>query len=71
MTITADMAGIVCETRVQPGDRVEAGQELLIIESMKMQIPVAAPAGGVVRHVHVKEGDFVNAGDVLVDLQED
>ncbi|GAD14071.1 acetyl-CoA carboxylase biotin carboxyl carrier protein subunit [Geobacillus kaustophilus GBlys] len=51
------------------GDHVEEGQDVIILESMKMEIPIAAEASGVVKHIHVQEGDFVNEGDVLVEIE--
>ncbi|MFS8640387.1 MAG: acetyl-CoA carboxylase biotin carboxyl carrier protein subunit [Symbiobacteriaceae bacterium] len=69
MQIQAEMAGIVQEVLVREGQAVEAGQDVVILESMKMQIPVASPAGGTVRSVRVKPGDFVNQGDVLIELE--
>lgn len=68
MDIRADMAGIVFEVKVEAGQKVERGQEVVILESMKMQIPVLSPADGTVERVRVSAGDFVNAGDVLVEL---
>jgi acetyl-CoA carboxylase biotin carboxyl carrier protein len=49
-----------------PGDRVEEDEPILIMESMKMEIPVAAPEPGVVREILVKEGDTVGDGTVVV-----
>lgn len=63
--ILCEIAGIVAEVRVRPGQRVEPDTDLLILESMKMQIPVKAGRAGVVREVRVQEGQFVNMGDVL------
>jgi biotin carboxyl carrier protein len=51
------------------GAVVEAGQELLILESMKMEIPVEAPAAGVVREIRVAVDVAVGDGDVLVVLE--
>ncbi|ADU51504.1 biotin/lipoyl attachment domain-containing protein [Thermaerobacter marianensis DSM 12885] len=68
MEIQAEMAGIVQAVLVSEGQAVEAGQDVVVLESMKMQIPVASPAGGTVRAVRVKPGDFVNQGDVLLEL---
>ena len=68
MDIRADMAGIVFEVKVEAGQKVERGQEVVILESMKMQIPVLSPADGTVKRVRVREGDFVNEGDILVEL---
>ncbi|HEX6988087.1 MAG TPA: biotin/lipoyl-containing protein [Bacillota bacterium] len=67
--ITADMAGIVAEVKVAPGDEVEPGTEVVVLESMKMQIPVTAGRAGRVREVRVAAGAFVNEGDVLVVLE--
>ncbi|MCG0239200.1 MAG: acetyl-CoA carboxylase biotin carboxyl carrier protein subunit, partial [Firmicutes bacterium] len=68
MQVVTSMAGTVWKVLVRPGDPVSPGQDVVILESMKMEIPIAAEAGGTVRAVRVKEGDFVNAGDVLVEL---
>ncbi|MFO7173320.1 MAG: acetyl-CoA carboxylase biotin carboxyl carrier protein subunit [Bacillota bacterium] len=69
MQVVTSMAGTVWKVLVRPGDTVSPGQDVVILESMKMEIPIAAEAGGTVRAVRVKEGDFVNAGDVLVELE--
>ncbi|BDG59440.1 acetyl-CoA carboxylase biotin carboxyl carrier protein subunit [Caldinitratiruptor microaerophilus] len=67
--VVASMAGTVWKVLVKPGDRLAPGQDVVILESMKMEIPVAADGGGVVQDVKVREGDFVNDGDVLVELE--
>jgi acetyl-CoA carboxylase biotin carboxyl carrier protein len=66
--VRAEMVGNVLDVLAAPGLRVEAGEALVVIESMKMEIPVAAEAGGVVREVGVRVGDVVQEGDVLVVL---
>lgn len=66
--VKSNMAGTVWKILVQPGDKVEANQDVLILESMKMEIPISAEGAGTVRAVKVKEGDFVNDGDVVVEL---
>lgn len=66
--VLASMAGNVWKVLVKPGDRVEAGQDVVILESMKMEIPIAADFAGTVKEVKINEGDFVNEGDVLVEL---
>jgi len=50
---------------VTPGDAVAAGDPLVILESMKMEIPVESPAAGTVTEVRVEEGAVVQEGDVL------
>lgn len=67
--VKAQMAGTVFEVKVKQGDSVEAGQMVVILESMKMEIPVEAENSGVVADVRVAEGDFVNEDDVLVVIE--
>ncbi len=64
--VACPMAGVVAEVKVQPGDSIEPGQELLILESMKMMVPFQSENGGVVKEVKVNVGDFVNEGDVVL-----
>lgn len=66
MEIKAEMAGTVVAVVCNEGQAVAAETELLILESMKMEIPVVAPAAGVVVSLRVAEGDVVQQGDVLV-----
>jgi biotin carboxyl carrier protein len=63
--ITAPMAGKVIRVLVNAGDKVEAGQGLLVVEAMKMQNEIRSTKSGVVERVMIKEGQPVNAGDVL------
>ncbi|MFD1360484.1 acetyl-CoA carboxylase biotin carboxyl carrier protein subunit [Lentibacillus salinarum] len=63
--IKASMAGSVWKIVVSEGDSVETDQDVVILESMKMEIPITAEAGGVVKELKVAEGDFVNEGDVI------
>jgi len=51
---------------VAPGDRVEEGQPLLVVEAMKMETAVSAPKAGTVSEVFVREGDAVKVGDPLL-----
>jgi biotin carboxyl carrier protein len=65
--IKSEITGKVWKLEAKPGDRVDEEQPLIIIESMKMEIPVLSPAAGVVKEVLVKEGDDVAEGqDVAV-----
>ncbi|MEK4761647.1 acetyl-CoA carboxylase biotin carboxyl carrier protein subunit [Viridibacillus sp. FSL E2-0187] len=66
--IKASMAGTVFRVEVKEGDAVTAGQTVIVLESMKMEIPVDVEVSGVVAEVKVNEGDFVNEDDVLVVL---
>jgi biotin carboxyl carrier protein len=64
-TVTADMPGKIVKIEVQPGERVAAGQAVVIVEAMKMENPIASPIDGVVTEVAVREGDTVEAGAPL------
>jgi acetyl-CoA carboxylase biotin carboxyl carrier protein len=66
--IRAEMAGKVLEVCVAAGDAVEEDQDLVIIESMKMQIPVGSPEEGTVKQVFVTPEQFLNEGDPIVEL---
>lgn len=63
------MTGNLWKLVVQKGDKIEAGQEVAILESMKMEIPIEAEEAGVVQEIIVNEGDFINEGDVILTLQ--
>lgn len=63
------MPGVVVELLVEPGQAVEEGQPLLILEAMKMQNELAAPTAGVVKEVHVRQGEAVAGGARLVTLE--
>jgi pyruvate carboxylase subunit B len=67
-SITAPMPGLIVDVTCKVGDRVKAGQQVLILEAMKMQNPLAAPVDGEVKSIHVKAGDSVAVGQVLVDI---
>ncbi len=60
------MPGMVVDVRIKAGERVYRGQELIILESMKMESAVAAPADAMVESVHVRPGDTVETGTALI-----
>ena len=66
--VLSEISGSVWKVEVQPGQAVQAGQTLLVVESMKMEIPVEAPAAGTVRELRVAEGEAVQDGQWLVTL---
>lgn len=68
--LRAEMVATVWKVLVQPGQRVEADEDLVILESMKMEIPVAAPSAGTVASVHVTEGSPVAENDLMVVLED-
>jgi 3-methylcrotonyl-CoA carboxylase alpha subunit len=65
---TAPMPGKVTKLLVAPGDRVEKGQTVAVLEAMKMESRFEAPRDGIVAAVHVREGEQVEEGTVLLDL---
>ncbi|NGQ93697.1 acetyl-CoA carboxylase biotin carboxyl carrier protein subunit [Brevibacillus sp. SYP-B805] len=67
--VTATMAGTVINVLVNIGDSVNAGQDVIVMESMKMEVPIAAETGGKVAEVKVNVGDFVNEGDTVLVLE--
>jgi len=68
-TLAAPMPGKVVRILVAPGDAVEAGQGLLVVEAMKMQNEMKAQRAGRVLNVSVKEGATVTAGEVLLTIE--
>lgn len=69
MEVLTNMAGNVWKVVVQPGEQVSEGQDVVILESMKMEIPISAEVSGIVDEIVVNEGDFVNDGDVVIKLK--
>ena len=68
LSIRAEMVASVLAIDVAVGDSIEAGQQVCLLESMKMEIPVLADRGGVVEAIKVVPGDVVQEGDELVAL---
>lgn len=67
--VTAPMPGAVVDVKVSVGDRVTAGDTVLVVEAMKMQSEVHTPISGVVRAIYVAKGDRVNPDEVLVEIR--
>jgi acetyl/propionyl-CoA carboxylase alpha subunit len=66
--VTAPMPGTVIRVEVEPGDTVRARQPLVVLEAMKMEIPVSSPFDGTVTGVHVSAGDHVTGGALIAEL---
>ncbi len=64
--ITAHIMGTIFKIEKQIGDSVASGDEVIILESMKMEIPLESPVAGVVTEIWVEEGQAVEEGQVLV-----
>lgn len=67
--VSSEVAGSVWEIQVAVGDQVAADDILIVIESMKMELPVASPFSGTVKAIHVEKGDLVEEGQAVVDLE--
>ncbi|MFC5542656.1 MAG: acetyl-CoA carboxylase biotin carboxyl carrier protein subunit [Bacilli bacterium] len=67
--VKANMAGTVWKIVVSEGEQVQEGQDVVILESMKMEIPIAAEANGVVKKIFVQEGDFINVDDDILEIE--
>ncbi|MBK9326921.1 MAG: sodium-extruding oxaloacetate decarboxylase subunit alpha [Hydrogenophilales bacterium] len=67
--VTTAMPGTIVDVKVKPGDKVKAGDGVLVIEAMKMENEVQAPVAGTVVQVHVAKGDAVTPDQVLVEIQ--
>ena len=68
--IKADITGTVWKILVEVGDEVEEEDELMILESMKMEIPVEAPVDGTITKICVAEGEAIDDGKVLLTFEE-
>lgn len=63
------MPGNIVDILVKPGDRVVAGDGVLVTEAMKMETQIQAPIAGMVAMIHVKKGERVNPNEVLVEIE--
>ena len=67
--VVSNMAGVILEFLVKPGEKITVDQDVVMLESMKMQIPVQSMVNGTVKAIKVNEGDFVDDGDVLLEVE--
>jgi acetyl-CoA carboxylase biotin carboxyl carrier protein len=67
--IRAEMVANVWKVVAKPGDTIAEGDTLVILESMKMEIPVVAESGGVLSKLAVGEGDVVQEGDLIAVIE--
>jgi 3-methylcrotonyl-CoA carboxylase alpha subunit len=67
-SLSAPMPATVISVNVAPGDDVKSGQTLIVLEAMKMELPVRAPGDGRIRAVHCKAGDLVQPDVSLIDF---
>jgi len=67
--LRSPMPGRVLAIRIRPGDRVATGDEVCVVEAMKMEQSIRAPRDGVIKTIHVQPMDSVRANDPLIELQ--
>ena len=67
--IKAHITGVVFQVVARPGDAVQEGDQVIVLESMKMEIPVESPRGGRLKDIRVEEGQTVQEGDVVAVLE--
>lgn len=67
--VSAQMPGTIIETMVSKGDKVEVGQNLMVLEAMKMENMIKAPKAGTVKEINVTENDSVDTGDQLAYIE--
>ncbi|MBN1879499.1 biotin/lipoyl-binding protein [bacterium] len=67
--VNSPIAGTILEIKCKAGDSISVNQELLVIEAMKMETSIAAPAAGIVKSIDVAVGDAVREGQTLIQLQ--
>ena len=70
MNVIAEVAGRVWKIEARPGTKLVAEDTILILESMKMEIPIVAPGAGELLEMRVKEGDMVSEGEVVALIGE-
>lgn len=68
-TVKAEMPGLVARTTVKPGDKVEKGQEILVINCMKTELSCTAPISGTVREVMVEEWDELEVDTPMIIIE--
>jgi acetyl-CoA carboxylase biotin carboxyl carrier protein len=67
--VVSNMAGVILEFLVKPGEKIAVDQDVVMLESMKMQIPVQSTVDGIVKAMKANEGDFVDEGAVLLEVE--
>ncbi len=67
--VKAEMTGTVWKIVIEEGQKVTEEDTLLVLESMKMEIPLLSPVSGVIKEIKVNEGDVVQEGDVIIYIE--
>jgi len=69
MNVTAPMVGKIVDIKVKVGDRVQEDDEIVIIEAMKMEMPIVAPASGVIKEILISVGQTCETDMVLAVIE--
>ena len=65
VNVKSEIAGNVWKIQLKPGDKVEVEGEIMILESMKMEIPVLSPEAGTIKEIRVNEGEAIGEGQLV------
>ena len=68
VTIKSPLPGVISAIRVKVGDKVSVGQEVVVLEAMKMENSIEAEAYGIVKAIHVEKGDSVLEGEAIITI---
>ena len=68
VNVKSEIAGNVWKIQTRPGDQIEADGEIMILESMKMEIPVLSPKAGTIKEIRVSEGEAIDEGQLVAIL---
>ena len=68
INVKSEIAGNVWKIQTKPGDKIEADGEIMILESMKMEIPVLSPKAGTIQEIKVAEGEAIDEGQLVAIL---
>jgi biotin carboxyl carrier protein len=68
VNVKSEIAGNVWKIQTKAGDRIEADGEIMILESMKMEIPVLSPKAGTIKEIRVSEGEAIDEGQLVAIL---
>ena len=68
VNVKSEIAGNVWKIQLKPGDKVEFEGEIMILESMKMEIPVLSPKGGTIKEIKVAEGEAIAEGQLVASI---
>jgi acetyl-CoA carboxylase biotin carboxyl carrier protein len=68
INVKSEIAGNVWKIQARPGDKIEADGEIMILESMKMEIPVLSPKAGTIKEIRVAEGEAIGEGQLVAIL---